>query len=665
MTATSKTRQALNNASRNIVLSAVVLSPWLYGSSEPWAYLLATFLVVLGTGVWCFSAATSRHLDLRARPVTIMLLALAAYLILQILPLPMGITRVLNPWSADITADATEAFRQLPPGALIDFSDITATLSVSAKASMRSLLLFMAYAGTFLVFANTIRFTDELQRVAAVLVGSATLLAVLALAQKFSGSDRIYWFHTPLHAGDMFGTFSNLNHFAANMNMAVGVAIGSLATSRGLNQIVAWPSWADRMDMLTSRDGVRTALRALMTVILVLAVAVSASMGAQLCLIITFTLAGILSLCQRHAGRRALYGFIPAMIIILILVVARGQSNVQWRMGDLASFVQNPFNRLHVAVSGDAFSILSVCPVFGTGFGTFRHVFPAFQSAPIQLRWLHAHNDWLQLLVEGGVVGAVLFLMFALGCLRYVLRRLKGAPDRARLVIFGLLFGITTIAIHSLFDYGLRKPANALLLSAMAGMAVAGVHVTSRQRPRKEPQSILLSRLAAWGGTTLALMAVTGLLVMILSNLRGELALARFRYAEQVANRTTSEIDHLAAASAALGESPLAIRLAGDNADGMTSISAALLRFSHDPMIDRPTQLRMLEQASAAAIRAAASAPSDYLSWLWLARIHASLGDWDTASASLRRARRLTAHPQDVRMFTVPPDDQEEQRQIP
>ncbi|MCE9616616.1 MAG: O-antigen ligase family protein [Lentisphaerae bacterium] len=671
MAATTKTQRALESVARRLVLTAVVVSPWLFGGAEPWAYLLLGLVVTTGVGFWLFAGICARRLRLRAVPVCGILGLLALLLIAQITPLPAGVVQRLSPLAGSagqtslalmdqLTGPSPEAAESAPRPATTAWS----TLSLSAPATTRSLMLFLIYAGTFLVLANTVREWSHLRRAAALLVGSAFIMAVLAVVHKFSGSEEIYWFHTPRYGGNIFGPFSNRNHLAAYLNMTVGLSFGLLLSSRRFYQVMAWPDMRERIAMLSSREGAQTTLRAFMALIIMGAVAVSLSRGAILSLALTTTLFGTLILWRRRSGTRILAGFILPMLIMIATLLWFGQTGLIERIGTLTDVMQNPFADLRFIVSDDCLRMVGNAPLTGIGFGSFKHVYAAFQTPPLRFRWLHAHNDWVQLLVEGGVIGAFLFALALVLWLRHLQRRWPLASDAPRIMVIGILFGLTTLALHSLIDYSLHKPANALLLAALAGMAVAGIHLRRGHRPNV-PALPGTGRAGATAVLAIAAFpALVYLLVALNAQLRGTLAAERVAYMDRYLPHAVAAGNPAAALEVGLADARSVLRRGGEDPDTLMAISGTLLAWAALPDLPDDLQERLVGSASQAAIDAVRGAPVDYLGWVWFARIQMALSHWDAADLALQRARQLVQHPKQVQMFDIP-DAPDNNRQIP
>ena len=120
-------------------------------------------------------------------------------------------------------------------------------------------------------------------------------------------------------------------------------------------------------------------------------------------------------------------------------------------------------------------------PLFGTGGGTYQFYGRQFRAERMQSDPVDAHNDYLELLGDYGLIGALLFLFFFLAHLRHGWRtfvylgpkRLAAGslPLSNRLALnIGALCAIATYVVHSAVDFNLHIPANALLLAFVFGI---------------------------------------------------------------------------------------------------------------------------------------------------------------------------------------------------
>jgi len=226
-------------------------------------------------------------------------------------------------------------------------------------------------------------------------------------------------------------------------------------------------------------------------VIMAASVLVSLSRGGVASLVAGAAVAGVLAM-----GRGVVPGRWRVAASVLLLIVAA----VAWlgwrpaidRLGTLAEVARDPLRDSRAVATADTMRLFAASPLVGYGFGAFEYVFPAFQSPAIQFgRWVHAHNDYAELLAEGGVVGALIAAACAGAFLGGLRRAFARAGKRARSLVAGLSVGLVAIASHSFVDFSLRRLPNGLLLAAVCALCVAAVHVPEnriRRRRDREPR---------------------------------------------------------------------------------------------------------------------------------------------------------------------------------
>jgi O-antigen ligase len=111
-------------------------------------------------------------------------------------------------------------------------------------------------------------------------------------------------------------------------------------------------------------------------------------------------------------------------------------------------------------------------PVLGWGLGTFAEVYPQFRSFYTDFFVDQAHNDYLQLLVEMGVLGFATMLWFLVTVYRRATRKLKNwTVDTNGAISLAAMLGVAGILVHSLLDFNLQIPANAALFYVLCTVA--------------------------------------------------------------------------------------------------------------------------------------------------------------------------------------------------
>lgn len=256
-----------------------------------------------------------------------------------------------------------------------------------------------------------------------------------------------------------------------------------------------------------------------------------------------------------------------------------------------------------------------------------------------------------------------MFLGLCLFLIRYLWRRAPGASRRSRLFLVGGAVGLITIALHSLVDYSLHKPANALLLAAISGLAVSAVHMRSRKR-RATPLVAERRGIELPGPgqghvarRMVALVGLVGFAVLLLVEFRewrGELASARFLYLRTAASEAGDRKTLHQAVAGARSEVNLLKLYSRPSPDALSEVTDAYLRWAFDRRIDREIRVSLALEAAENAAFTLLAAPSDYLSWLWLSRALMTRSFFDEAEFCLERARELVRHPDQVRMLEAP-----------
>jgi O-antigen ligase len=121
-------------------------------------------------------------------------------------------------------------------------------------------------------------------------------------------------------------------------------------------------------------------------------------------------------------------------------------------------------------------------PLFGVGFGGYWVAVSGRHEGSGGLVPQQAHNDYLEVLASGGLVGAAVVFAFLLLLVRRSVPRLREGSPFARAACLGALTGLCGVAVHSLFEFGLHVPSNAFASLALAAAAAAA-------QPRKRPKN--------------------------------------------------------------------------------------------------------------------------------------------------------------------------------
>jgi O-antigen ligase len=120
----------------------------------------------------------------------------------------------------------------------------------------------------------------------------------------------------------------------------------------------------------------------------------------------------------------------------------------------------------------DTLRIVRAFPVFGTGVGTFADAMFVYQQTARQVLFNHAHNEYLQVLTEGGAVMLAIVFAGLIFLIRAARLRLAGDEGAHRFIRIGACAALVAVAVQSVWETGLRAPANLLLAAILAALAV-------------------------------------------------------------------------------------------------------------------------------------------------------------------------------------------------
>lgn len=455
MSARARVARLLNRSLFVSFLALIFIAAIPYGTVEPWwkaAFVCLVFVLwILGT-IEDVLSPTRRVLD---KQLFMPLFALVAFALLQSVPLGTRSHPAIphQIWNA-ISADPYQ------------------TQFFAAQ------LLAIIFAGALLSrYASTDRRVAILVGVIiAVAVASAIFGIVRQTNQQGMG------FGLPLLSpGRGYGQFINPNHFALLMEMALGLILGIIL---GRN---------------TKREGLLVYGAAFMLVWTALVLA--NSRGGLLAMMTQIVAAGLLYAVVVPASKTsaarpkivAVWRSLPARILLLVVLLAGMVVGTLWIGGDrLATRLEDlsgSVNPAETRTGGSrneiwraTWQMFKANPVSGVGLGGYWAAITAYHDASGSLTPQEAHNDYLELLASGGIVGAALGCWFLIVLGKRIKRNLRTPNVFRRGVRYGAVLGIIGVLVHSLFDFGLHMLVNALVFAALIVIATQS---QSEYNPRR------------------------------------------------------------------------------------------------------------------------------------------------------------------------------------
>lgn len=180
-----------------------------------------------------------------------------------------------------------------------------------------------------------------------------------------------------------------------------------------------------------------------------------------------------------HFARRAFAAFAICTVILGLLafaVVFVGGDRVLTRVERLKNEIEpardGQVNRIIIWAS--TVELVKEKPLFGHGFGGFGAAITSHDPSTGDFPLEQAHNEYLEILAGGGIVGFLLFAIFGVLAVRRIVANLRSGDPARRSSCFGATIGLFGALVHSFVDFGLHTAVNALVFTVLVVIATAG-----------------------------------------------------------------------------------------------------------------------------------------------------------------------------------------------
>jgi O-antigen ligase len=393
-----------------------------------------------------------------------LVLGLAAF---QLAPLPLSVVRFLSPARAELVRAAAPVAGGLPH---------FITLTAAPYASAEALLTLASYVAVFLLVREMTLRMDRFPWVPVwPIIVVATLEAALGFIQTYAQvSDQAT------------GTYNSRDHYAGLLEMVLPFsAMYAVAILRRNLRPKGMP--------------VRAALEACGMMIsaglLLIAVVFAISRMGFFCSLAALILAGLLALSVRGwrdddrvkpLWRRAMPAAMVAAVALAGVVILPSAALVS-RFSDLAH-TDDITADTRAQLWRDTVPLIEDYAWFGCGFGAYESCFYKYKTVAPMSTADFAHNDYLQVMAELGVVafaaGLVFVLRILIGAGRNVLYA-HSIDERFRSI--ACVAAMTAMLLHSLVDFNMYVPANAMVFAWIAGVASVSLVRRGSAESAREP----------------------------------------------------------------------------------------------------------------------------------------------------------------------------------
>lgn len=418
-----------------------VLMVALLGGSSRFDPVQSALLQPLAVLLLIPSLGYLRSSDLeRGRFLCIFLLLVLVWMIIQLVPLPLSFWGSLPKRDAISEIDQLSGFESIwRPISLAPFRGLSSIFGLVVPVAALLLALAMKWPPRLLLFA---------------IVGIGLVDATFGLLQVIGGPRSIFYMYSFSSTGAPAGIFANENHSAVFSAIVLLVLTRLAVETREHND----PPW---VRLFFAPSFLVIFLAVLVTGSRAGFVAVIGVLLASILMVwpeVRRSWVGRIGAVTRHGWRNpariALAGCVAAIMLVLLAFV--------WFERTVAVediLVRSSFEDLRWSFLPILNEMASDQWLFGTGFGSFEAVYRFYEPTALLLPAYvnHAHNDWLQLAIEGGLPAIILLVSFLVWVIRGVVLASRGNPLRFERLVFWVTC-IVIIAAASIVDYPLRTP---------------------------------------------------------------------------------------------------------------------------------------------------------------------------------------------------------------
>jgi O-antigen ligase len=438
-----------------LTLIALVAVP--YGTVQVWWEALFECLVFALGALWIVEGMLSRSWLLKGHRIFVPILLIVLYAFIQTLPLlATSVTASgLKLWNA-ISADPYET-----------------RLSVLK-------LLALCLAGVMLF-----SYTSNKRRLRALIytiIGVGIVSAFFGILRQTTQHTQGFLFFPFLSPGSGYGQFINRNHFAFLMEMVLGLILGLIA-GQGVRRehiliylALALPVWT-ALVLCNSRGGLFSMLAQVLFLALLFSLARAKRDDVQQ------------ASEERSLFRRIIHAsfFRPVllaglMMMIFIGAVWIGGESLTSRLETVSSEIGAEGNQGNEGVRRleiwrATWALIKDHPLTGVGFNGYWAAIPQYHHASGVSTPQQAHNDYLELLASGGIIGVALVGWFLFLLVRRIRQSLRAPDSLRRATVLGASVGLFGVAVHSMVDFGLHVTINALIFTALIVISIAELRV--------------------------------------------------------------------------------------------------------------------------------------------------------------------------------------------
>lgn len=447
----------------------LLFAPLAFATVEIWS--LAIIQISIGVlGILVFWNQHNGRMASVKVPGAVPLLLILLWMIFQVIPLPPWLLGLLSPGTVEVYA---------PVNQLAGDDGAWMPLSVHSKATILETLRIGCYALFYVLTIQILANGPTLQKTVRIVAGAAVFIAFLAIIQRYTSPDLIYWFRPYPENAQAMGPWINRSQFAGFMTMLLPLLLALFLYYRPVVDREE-PLRARIVEFFSSPGSNYQLLAAFGSIVVLLSIMLSLSRGGMIVAVLSVALFRFY--LSRKKGKRSW----PALAVffggVCLFFYTFGSGEIVERIND--SFTPEGelnFNRL--PIWQDTLEIIKVFWLTGAGFGTFVDVFPGFKTIQSTVIFNHAHNDYLELLTDGGIIALGLAAWFVLAVIKNGWAMIvKRRDNYAVLLGIGSLVGVCSMLLYSLTDFNMHNGADGLYFFFLCALLISSVNTRFQYR---------------------------------------------------------------------------------------------------------------------------------------------------------------------------------------
>jgi hypothetical protein len=438
-----------------LIVVIVFLTVWGAGVFPVSVCICAALLAAAGARVLISRGETVARMPSRTGWLALLILT---YILLQLLPVPRVFEGLTGSRRREQNVIAREAIDKAADLGLIEANSARFSLTRNRAGTLRTIMLFICAVSAAIIGASLPERTRAVYL--AFLIALMAVVSVLGFLHQWvlPAHKTIWWFWTVPH-GRPVGCFVSRTHHAGYIALAAPLALASAIGSLGAKRIA------------------RSALYTVLFVVISFGVLTSLSRGAAVAWAASCIVVLASSLVYSSLPRRVLVVAIAlvAVICAVVAVVRIPKTEVTNVVVDRLSTLEEPLAidsaKSRFGVWRDSGSLIRDFAILGVGANGFRMIYPGYRTNTERKSFTHAENEYVELAVDGGLLGMLLVLGLAVSLgLAFACNARDGVMPSV--LVPGLLGSLAVVLVHNAVDFPLHAPVYSIVFASLVGIAV-------------------------------------------------------------------------------------------------------------------------------------------------------------------------------------------------